>query len=235
MTALVRNDIRQYDDLAHAWDDPRGVFAMLHWLAATRASYIPPAPSRGAVLLDIACGGGLLAAHLAGKGYQHVGLDMSASALQVAAGKRIPVVRADAARLPFADACADVVVAGEALEHVTDLPRVVAEACRVLKPGGLFVADTIADTRLARLLVVTLAERVPGGAPKGIHDPALFVNRPRLVAEAARHGVRLRLDGLRPSLRGWLRWSLGNLDAGRMKRTRPTSVVFLAWGRKAAT
>jgi 2-polyprenyl-6-hydroxyphenyl methylase/3-demethylubiquinone-9 3-methyltransferase len=232
--ALVRNDIRPYDALAHAWDDPRGVFAMLHWLAAARASYIPPARFRGAVLLDIACGGGILAAHVAGKGYRHIGVDLSPTAVRVAARKRIPVVRGDATNLPFPDGCADVVVAGEALEHVPDLSRVVAEACRVLKPGGLFVADTIADTALARLLVVTIAERIPGGAPRGIHDPALFVNRRRLVAEAALHGVTLRLDGLRPSMRGWLRWSLGTLGAGRMKRTRATSVVFLASGRKAA-
>ncbi len=229
-----RNDIAQYDALVHAWDDPRGVFAMLHWLAATRASYVPAARHRGAVLLDVACGGGLLAPHVDGKGYRHIGVDLSDSAVRVAARKRISVVRADARHLPFADASADVVVAGEALEHVADLPRVIAELCRVLRPGGLFVADTIANTALARLVVVTLAERIPGGAPKGIHDPALFVDRKQLVEEAARHGVALTLDGLRPSLTGWLRWSMGAVGAGRIVRTRPTSVVFLAHGRKAA-
>ncbi|MCU1678992.1 MAG: 2-polyprenyl-3-methyl-5-hydroxy-6-metoxy,4-benzoquinol methylase [Frankiales bacterium] len=234
MPTVTRNDIAQYDDLVDAWDDPRGVFAMLHWLAATRASYIPAAERRGALLLDVACGGGLLAPHVDGKGYRHVGVDLSDSAVRVAARKRIFVVRADAGRLPFADGAADVVVAGEALEHVTDLPAVVAELCRVLRPGGLFVADTIANTALARLIVVTLAERIPGGAPKGIHDPALFVDRKGLVAEAARHGVSLQLDGLRPSISGWLRWSMGTLGAGRIKRTRPTSVLFLAHGRKAA-
>ena len=230
---LVRNDIAQYDDLVDAWDDPRGVFAMLHWLAVTRASFVPVAPRRGSVLLDVACGGGLLAPHVDGKGYRHIGLDMSSSALRVAARKRITVLQGDAARLPFGDATVDVVVAGEALEHVTDLAAVVAELCRVLRPGGLFVADTIADTALAKLIVVTLAERIPGGAPKGIHDPALFVDRKQLVAEAARHGVALDLVGLRPSLTGWLKWALGRSSAGRIVRTRPTSVVFLASGRKA--
>lgn len=230
---LVRNDIAQYDDLVDAWDDPRGVFAMLHWLAVTRASFVPAAPRRGSVLLDVACGGGLLAPHVDGKGYRHIGLDMSSSALRVAARKRITVLQGDAARLPFGDATVDVVVAGEALEHVTDLAAVVAELCRVLRPGGLFVADTIADTALAKLIVVTLAERIPGGAPKGIHDPALFVDRKQLVAEAARHGVALDLVGLRPSLMGWLKWALGRSSAGRIVRTRPTSVVFLASGRKA--
>jgi 2-polyprenyl-6-hydroxyphenyl methylase / 3-demethylubiquinone-9 3-methyltransferase len=232
VAAVTRNDIRQYDDLVDAWDDPRGVFAMLHWLAAARASYIPDAPAADAVLLDVACGGGLLAEHVRPKGYRHVGVDLSRSALAVAARKGMSVVRADAGVLPFGDRCADVVVAGEALEHVRDLPKVIAELCRVLKPGGLLVADTIADTVLARLIVVTLAERIPGGAPKGIHDAALFVDRDALRAEAARHGVELRLQGLRPSMRGWLRWSLGNATAGHMKRTRPTTVVFIAMGRK---
>ncbi|MDQ1715898.1 MAG: 2-polyprenyl-6-hydroxyphenyl methylase / 3-demethylubiquinone-9 3-methyltransferase [Frankiaceae bacterium] len=234
MPTGLRNDITQYDDLVDAWDDPRGVFAMLHWLAATRASYVPVAPRRGAVLLDVACGGGLLAPHVDGKGYRHIGVDLSASAVRVAARKRISVVRADAGHLPFADASADVVVAGEALEHVTDLPLVLGELCRVLRPGGLLVADTIANTALARLIVVTLAERIPGGAPKGIHDPALFVDRKQLVATAADHGVVLQLHGLRPSLTGWLRWSMGTLGAGRIVRTRPTSVLFVAHGRKAA-
>ncbi len=62
--------------------------------------------------------------------------------------------------------------AGEILEHVADPSTVVSEACRVLRPGGTLVLDTINATWLGRFITVTVGERIPGGAPKGIHDPA---------------------------------------------------------------
>lgn len=229
---VARNSIAQYDEFAGAWGDPRGPLAMLHWLASARAERIPPAPTPEALLVDVCCGGGLMAPHVRALGYRHLGVDLSASNLAVARTAGVEAARADARLLPIADGVADVVVAGEALEHVPGLPVVVAEICRVLRPGGLLIADTIADTALARLLAVTIAERLPGGAPKGIHDPALFVDRKALIAEAARHGVRLELTGLRPSLRSWVGWARGRRETGRIVTTRPTSVLFLARGSK---
>ncbi len=223
-----RNDPGQYDDLADAWWDRRGIFAMLHWIAEARGRLVPPAERPGAVLLDLGCGAGLLAPHLAGKGYAHVGVDLTASALAQAADHGVRCVRGDVLRLPFADGCADVVSAGEILEHVDDLDAGVAEACRVLRPGGRLVIDTIAATRLGRFVAVTLAERVPGGAPRGIHDPALFVDRSRLVAVAAGHGVELRLRGIRPSLADLPRWLLGRRGSVRMVPLFTSAVLFQA-------
>jgi 2-polyprenyl-6-hydroxyphenyl methylase/3-demethylubiquinone-9 3-methyltransferase len=79
-----RNDVRQYDDLVGEWWRPAGRFAMLHWIAAARARLIPPARRPGAVLVDLGCGGGLLAPHVAALGYRHVGVDLVASALKQA-------------------------------------------------------------------------------------------------------------------------------------------------------
>ena len=141
-----RNDPRQYDDLAAEWWMPRGEFAMLNWISAARVRHIPPARGPSALLLDVACGGGLLAPHLSGLGYTHVGVDLSASALAQANDHGVTGVRGDVTRLPFRDETFDVVVAGEILEHVTDLPAVVAEVCRVLRVGGTLVIDTIANT-----------------------------------------------------------------------------------------
>ena len=76
-------------------------------------------------------------------------------------------MRCDVRAVALATGCADVVVAGEILEHVAPISAVVAEACQLLRPGGLLVLDTIANTALARLFVVTIAERIPGGAPPG--------------------------------------------------------------------
>ncbi len=228
----ARNDPRQYDDLVLAWQDPRGPFAMLRWLAAHRLTLVPRAARPGAVLVDLACGGGLLAPGVARLGYRHLGVDISARSLQVAAGRGVSAVRGDVTRVPFADSVADVVVAGEILEHVTDPAAVIAEAARLLRPGGVLVVDTIADTALARLVAVGLAERVRGGPPPGIHDPALFVDRAALVATAAGHGIDLRLHGLRPSASGYLWWLLGGADGVRMRRTRLSAVLVAGVGLK---
>ena len=230
----ARNAPEQYDDLADQWWEPRGRFAMLHWLAAARAALVPPAPRPGAVLVDVACGGGLLAPHLA-SGYRHVGVDLSPTAVRVARAHGVTVVRGDAQALPLADASADVVVAGEVLEHVPDLAAAVREACRVLRPGGTLVLDTIARTPLARVVAVTVGERVPGGPPRRLHDPALFVDRSLLVRTCADAGVDLRLHGLRPSVAGYLAWLVRLRPAGRMVRTRSTAVVFAGVGTKRGT
>jgi 2-polyprenyl-6-hydroxyphenyl methylase/3-demethylubiquinone-9 3-methyltransferase len=141
-------------------------------------------------------------------------------------------VRGDVAAVPLADGCADVVAAGEILEHVPDLAATVGEACRLLRPGGLLVIDTLAATALARLVAVTLAERLPGGPPPGIHDPALFVDRAALVRECAEHGVDLRLRGIRPSVRDLVRWLRTRRGVVRMVPAPTTAVLFQAVGRR---
>lgn len=234
MSTSVRgpNDLRQYDDLADEWWRPGGQFAMLRWIAAARATLIPPAARDGAVLVDVGCGGGLLAPHVAGKGYRHVGVDLVTSALLQARERGVTVVRGDALALPVADAGADVVSAGELFEHVPDLAGAVREACRVLRPGGLLVADTLNATVWARLVAVNIGERLPGLAPPGIHDPALFVSPVRLTAECARHGVRLQVRGVRPAAGPMLRWFLTRRGEVPIVPTRSTAVLYQAWGTR---
>ena len=226
------NDPAQYDDLAAGWEDPHGPFAALHWLAVPRSRLVPPARRPAAVLLDVACGGGLLAPNVAGLGYRHVGVDIGRAAVRAAAARGVTAVRGDALALPVSDSAADVVVAGEVFEPVADTPRLVAEVCRVLAPGGLVVLDTIAATAWGRFTAVTVAERLPGGPPPRLHDPRLFVDRRALVAEFARHGVGLRLWGLRPSLPGYLRWLVGRADGVPLVRVRSTAGLFQGSGRK---
>jgi 2-polyprenyl-6-hydroxyphenyl methylase/3-demethylubiquinone-9 3-methyltransferase len=225
-----RNDVRQYHDLAAQWWLPDGQFAMLHWLARSRAAMIPPPARPGAVLVDLGCGGGLLAPHVSG--YRHIGIDLVESALGQAAAHGVSPVRADVARLPLADGCADVVSAGEILEHVTDLSTVVAEACRVLRPGGTLVLDTLADTALAKFVAVTVAERLPR-VPRDLHDPALFVNRRRLVELCARHGVDLRLRGCRPAAVPLVRWLFRRRGEVPIVPSRSTAILFQGHGVKA--
>jgi 2-polyprenyl-6-hydroxyphenyl methylase / 3-demethylubiquinone-9 3-methyltransferase len=226
-----RNDLAQYDALADHWWRRDGEFAALHWLAAARAPLIPPPPGPGAVLLDVACGGGLMAEHVPA-GYRHVGVDLTLSALEHAAAHGLQVVQGDVTALPFADGAADVVLAGEILEHVADLKGTVAEVARVLRPGGTLVLDTIAPTRWARFSMVTVGERVPGAPPRYLHDPALFVDPTALQAEFARHSIRLELRGLRFSVPDYLAFLVNRRRPVRMLPTASLAGVYQGVGRK---
>jgi 2-polyprenyl-6-hydroxyphenyl methylase/3-demethylubiquinone-9 3-methyltransferase len=230
-----RNDPAQYDDLTEEWWRPSGRFAALHWLARSRAELIPDPPYPGALILDVGCGAGLLAPHLTGRlsGWRHVGLDLSELSLRQARDHRVAVLRADAVRLPFADAGLACVVAGEILEHLPDLAGACAEFGRVLAPGGTLVIDTLNDTLFSRIGLIRIAEHFPGGAPPGIHDPALLVDPERLRLLLAGHGIRLGpLTGLRPSVRDYLAWLLRRVDEVRMLPTRSVAGVYQATGVK---
>lgn len=227
---LERNDVRQYDDLVGEWVEPAGAFAALHWLADARAELIPPPLRPGSVLLDVACGGGLLATRLSG--YHHVGVDLSRSALDVAAEHGVASVHGDVRHLPVRDGAADVVVAGEIFEHVNDLDRTIAEIARALRPGGVVVFDTINDTRLARLALVTIGERLPGGPPRNIHDPRLFVSPSRVRALFEQHHMTVTMTGLRPSVGDYVRFLLDRHRTVRMVATASASAVYQGVGRK---
>ena len=228
---MRRNDPAQYDELADQWWEGAGGFAALHWLAASRAEHIPPA-APGQLLVDLACGGGLMAPHVARLGYRHVGVDLGLAGLRVARDHGVTPVRGSVLAVPLADGCADVVVAGEVLEHVADHGQVIAECARLLRPGGTLVVDALPATWIAEVLMVRIGEHVPGGPPPGIHDPALFVDRERLLAAADRAGLDLRLVGLRPSVRDLVAWRRGRRAVVRMKPTRSTAVVFAGYGTR---
>lgn len=204
---------------------------MLHGIAAARAELIPTAPRPGAVLVDLGCGAGLLAPHITSKGYVHLGVDLVSSALYQARAHGVTVIRADVTRLPLRDGCADVVTAGELLEHVPDVPAVVSEACRILRPGGLLVLDTLNATRLSRFLAVTVAERLAPSVA-GIHDPGLFVDPGRLASECARHGVRLTVRGLRPRFPAMVRWLVTRRGPVAMVPTFSAAVLYQGRGVK---
>jgi 2-polyprenyl-6-hydroxyphenyl methylase / 3-demethylubiquinone-9 3-methyltransferase len=231
-TTLPRNDPAQYEGLTDQWWEPQGGFAMLHWFAASRADHIPKAPPDGGVLVDLACGGGLMAPHAARLGYRHVGIDLGLPGLDLGRARGMLPVRGSVLAVPLADGCADVVVAGEILEHVDDDVAVLAECARLLRPGGTLVIDAIARTRLAHLVAVKIMERVPGGPPPGIHDPALFVDRAQLLATADRSGLDLQLVGIRPSVRDLIAWRRGRRQVVRMRPLRLTTVLFAGYGTR---
>jgi 2-polyprenyl-6-hydroxyphenyl methylase/3-demethylubiquinone-9 3-methyltransferase len=226
-----RNDLAQYDDLAAEWWDTGGPFAALHWLARARAGLIPPAPRDGARLLDLGCGAGVLAPHVPA-GYEHHGVDLNEAALQQAALRGVRPLRADVTAVPLPDGFADVVVAGELLEHVPDVEGVVAEMVRLLRPGGTAILDTIAPTTWAKVSLVWVGERLPGGPPPRIHDPALFVSPERLRAAFTAHGMTIVLRGLKPHPLDYLRFLRDRSHAVRMVPTPSLAALYQGSGRK---
>ncbi|WP_405806147.1 methyltransferase domain-containing protein [Streptomyces sp. NBC_01187] len=236
MSKLRSDFIADYDALADQWWDPRGSLAPLGWIARARAGFVPAPRNAHATLLDVACGGGLFGPHLAGKGYRVLGMDLSVMGVREARRHGFDAVaQADITRLPVADESVDVVTAGQCLEHVADPYAVIRELCRVLRPGGTLILDTIADTRLARLAGITLAENLPlpGRPPRGTHDHRLFVNRERLTRAARTHGVELELLGLRPHFRDGMRYLLRRREEVRMIPIKSTAVLYLAVGTKS--
>ncbi|MER6362619.1 methyltransferase domain-containing protein [Kitasatospora sp. NPDC001527] len=225
----------EYDSWSTLWWQRRGPLAILHWCARTRAEHIPPARRPGAVLIDVACGGGLLHPHIADKGYRHIGIDVSAKSAEVARRHGVDeVLIHDVHAIPLPDGCADVVVAGYCLEHVERPFDVVAECCRLLKPGGTLVMDTIADTFLARLSVITVGEGMPvsWAAPKGSHDHRMFIDPRRLAEACAANGVPVEVFGVVPVVRDLVPWSLGRRDGVRMRSGRSTRILYGVAGVK---
>lgn len=230
--AFVRNDVRQYEGLSDEWWRVDSPFAMLRWLAAARAELVPRARRPGAVLVDLGCGGGVFAPHALRLGYRPVGVDLVAASLRLARDHGVTAVRADVRAVPLPDGCADVVCAGQLLEHVPDPSTVVTEAGRILRPGGTLVIDCINQTAVGRFFAVTVAEWFGGEVVRGIHDPDLFVPPALVVSAGARHGVNLAVRGVRPAAGQLLRWLVTRRGDVRIVPAMTSAVLYQAWGVK---
>ena len=173
------------------------------------AEHIGPAPRS---VLDLGCGAGFLSNHLAARGHRVRGLDADAESLAVArAYDRTGTAqydRGDACALPYPDASFDVVCAMDLLEHVEDPARLVAEASRVLAPGGVFFFHTFNRTWLAKLIVIDGVRLFVKNTPKDLHVLRLFIPPADLDAMCGRAGLEVvELRGSRPRF-GWPLWRM---------------------------
>ena len=145
------------------------------WILQTIQQSVGPS----AHILDIGCGGGLLTNFLASRGYQVTGIDLSASSLEIARqnaiGFKAEYLMAQAEFLPFPNESFDVVSAMDLLEHVENPKRVIEEASRVLKPGGLFFFHTFNRTWQSYLLVIKGVEWCVKNTPSNMHVFSLFI------------------------------------------------------------
>ena len=193
------------------WDENQPLHALRTFMNPARMEYfrtvfaergVDPA---GKVVIDIGCGGGLFAEEVAGLGASVIGIDPAPGAIASArkhaagAGLAIDYRVGSGEHLPADDACADIAYCVDVLEHVADVSAVVGEAARVLRPGGLFLYDTINRTRISKLVLIKLCQDWPLTAwlPPDLHDWNQFITPAELRAVLARH--HLREDGLAAS------------------------------------
>ena len=192
------DELRKFGDLAHRWWDRTGEFAPLHAINPLRLDWIAARVAlKGARVLDVGCGGGILAESMAARGADVTGIDLSEKPLSVAAlhglesgvAVRYERIAAEdiAAREP---ASFDVVTCMEMLEHVPD-PSAIVRACATLvKPGGQVFFSTINRNPKAYLFAVLGAEYVLRLLPRGTHDYQRFIT----PSELSRHARDASLD-----------------------------------------
>lgn len=202
------NDLTIYDRFAeHWWDGSQRWLRMLQNLVPARLEYFDRIASwPGKTVLDLGCGGGFMAEALARRGAVVTGIDPAGGAIAIAthhaALQELPIRYLVAAgeTLPLPDRSMDCVVCVDVLEHVQDLGAVLDEVARVLRPGGLFLFDTINRTRLAAFVVVVLGERVVPLLPRGTHDAKKFITPAELETHLKGRGFHgCRFAGLGPA------------------------------------
>ena len=183
-------ELAKFSDLAHRWWDKESEFRPLHQINPLRLAWIEDiAELKGKRVLDVGCGGGILADAMARSGADVLGIDLSTKALRVAQlhaleaqteGVEYREVSAEALALE-APGNFDVVTCMEMLEHVPD-PSLVVQACATLvKPGGHVFFSTINRNAKAYLFAVVGAEYILNLLPRGTHDYAKLIKPSELA------------------------------------------------------
>ncbi|TKW66723.1 MAG: bifunctional 2-polyprenyl-6-hydroxyphenol methylase/3-demethylubiquinol 3-O-methyltransferase UbiG [Paracoccus denitrificans] len=237
------SEIAKFEAMAAEWWDPKGKFKPLHMMNPVRLGYITtqiaadfgrdlksPRPFDGLRLLDIGCGGGLLAEPMARLGAQVVGADAAPKNIEVArihanqVGLEIDY-RAETAEALLAEGERfDVVLAMEIVEHVADPPGFVQSCHDLLKPGGLLVMSTLNRTMRSFGAAIIGAEWVMRWLPKGTHEWSRFITPDELASMMESSGLRVvDRKGMTFNPVSW-DWSLSDRDL---------SVNYAATGRRA--
>ena len=194
MSNADAQELAKFSDLAHRWWDPESEFRPLHQINPLRLEWIDTlAALRGKRVLDVGCGGGLLAEAMAKRAGQVTGIDLAAKPLGVA---RLHALEAGVANLEYREIATealaaeqpagyDVVTCMEMLEHVPE-PAAVVQACATLvRPGGWVFFSTLNRSPKSFLFAIVGAEYVLRLLPRGTHEYARFI-RPSELARWAR-------------------------------------------------
>ena len=251
-----------YNTLAASWWDESGVLNTLQGLNPARFGYMRRIlidelrmDLRGRKTLDVGCGGGLLAEEFARLGCVVTGIDPSEKSLESArdharqAGLAIEYRQGVGEALPFPDGAFEIVYCCDTLEHVNDLGKVIGEISRVLKPGGVFLYDTINRTFQSWIVMIKLFQEWDSTSlmPPDLHDWNMFIKPGELLAKLAENGLENRdQTGLKSSanplrairiLRARKRGEISYLEAMRridLRESRDKSVLYAGYARKPA-
>ena len=201
-------DNEMYDRLSHTWWEDDGFLNLLKsGLNPSRFGYMRRVLTeelardpKGLRVLDVGCGGGLLAEEFARLGCTVTGVDPSRESLEVARthaqekGLDIDYREARGEALPFADGEYPAIYCCDVLEHVDDVGRTIAEIARVLEPGGVFLYDTINRTRRSKLMMIKVAQdwSATAWAEPDLHDFDMFIRPEELEAHLERAGLQVR-------------------------------------------
>lgn len=193
------HEIAKFETLAARWWDPSSEFKPLHDINPLRLDYIDSrCPLSGKKVVDIGCGGGILAEAMAARGADVTGIDMGSGPLQVAklhlleSGLTVAYQQITAEQLAEQrPAQFDVVTCLEMLEHVPDPAAVVAACAKLVKPGGHVFFSTINRNPKAYLFAVLGAEYLLNLLPKGTHDYAKFIRPAELDEWSRKAGLKL--------------------------------------------
>jgi 2-polyprenyl-6-hydroxyphenyl methylase / 3-demethylubiquinone-9 3-methyltransferase len=203
-------EVERFSALAAEWWNPRGKMAPLHKFNPVRLEYIRDRAAghfdrnpkrldslKGLRILDIGCGGGLLAEPLARLGAEVVGVDPSdanieaAKAHAVQSGLEIDYRCATAEDLAEAGETFDIVLAMEVVEHVTDVPLFVKCCGSMVRPGGLMIAATLNRTLKSFALAIVGAEYILRWLPVGTHRWDKFVTPNELEIAMTQAGLQV--------------------------------------------
>jgi len=192
-------ELAKFGALAHRWWDPRSEFKPLHDINPLRLDWIERMAGglAGKRVVDVGCGGGILAESMAGRGANVTGIDLAEKPLGVAKLHGFESGIAVDYRLVSAEALAaehpgafDLVTCMEMLEHVPDPASTVAACAALVRPGGRVVVSTINRNPKSWLYAIVGAEYVLRLLPRGTHDWSRFLK----PSEVARHARNAGLD-----------------------------------------
>ena len=193
-------EVAKFDALAARWWDPDGEFRPLHEINPLRLDWIRRyADLDGRKVLDIGCGGGILAEAMAAAGATVTGLDMAEKPLAVArlhqieSGLDVDYKHGTAEELASKEAGRyDVVTCLEMLEHVPEPSQVIASACQLVRPGGDVFFSTINRTPKSFMFAIVGAEYVLKMLPAGTHEYQKFIRPSELESWARDAGLQHR-------------------------------------------
>ena len=188
-------EIAKFSELAHRWWDPNSDFKPLHDINPLRLDYIDGLTTlRGKPVLDVGCGGGILAESMAQRGAQVTGIDLADKALKVAqlhvleSGNQVEYRNVSAENYAREQPGQfDVVTCMELLEHVPDPASTVAACAALVKPGGHVFFSTINRNLKSYLFAIIGAEYVLRMLPRGTHRYEKFI-KPSELGAFCRHG-----------------------------------------------